>query len=323
MRWRRAPLGSRWEESTVAEAVDGPAARVAPGPGGIVVITPSRLRREGSFVIFGIGYPALLVFGASGLTIGGRVIAGVFGALGLVVLAFVWWVEVHLATRIEVSADRARLLTRRGPLGPDLIREHGPDLLLYRQRIEGQSSPSLTLAQVATSVTWKVRYFSRRAIADACTSCGWHVESRSRRDRRAFGRRVAGTVPGMGTVLGAVATEVVHAPNARFGPPTSDVTVVTQSHAQRDTFFIAGASLLGLALVNDLFGPGTIGDRVSGAVFFGVLIVGLVIGWSRTAHRKSRIEVSAARLRFVGKSSRPYPDLIRDQGADLVMYPRR
>lgn len=87
------------------------------------------------------------------------------------------------------------------------------------------TSRELTLEQVATSVAWTLPFFTRRALRAACTSRGWHVESRWPRDRRAFGRRVTGDGLSVETAPGAPVTEAVDDPKAPVAPP-SDVVVV-------------------------------------------------------------------------------------------------
>jgi hypothetical protein len=214
---------------------------------------------------------------------------------------------------------------------PEMNREQGADLQLYKHRTERNTSRELTLEQVATSVTWTLPFFTRRPVRAAWMSRGWHVESRWLRDRRAFGRRVTGDGLSVETAPRAPVMEAVDDQKAPVAP-LSDVVVVNQSHSKRDSLFGGLAALLVLVLVDDFDDPGSTGDLISGAVFTGVLLVIVIIAWCLVpgawclvpgawclvpgawclvpgawclvVRRESRIEVSADRLRFVGKSSR-------------------
>ncbi len=304
----------------VAETVDRPDAHVALSPDDVVVVRQSRLWRNGGFALLAVVFVAVIVYGVTRKTVGGVAIAVVFGCI-LVVLVVLGFVLARNDASIEVSTDRVRYVGMLMRPQPEMNREQGADLLLYKHRTERHTSRELTLEQVATSVAWTLPFFTRRALRAACTSRGWHVESRWLRDRRAFGRRVTGDGLGVETAPGVPVTEAVDDPKAPVAAP-SDVVVVNQSHSKRDSLFGSLAALLLLVLVDDFNGPGSTGDLISGAVFTGVLLVIVIIGWWRVVRRESRIEVSADRLRFVGRSSRRHPDLMHDQGVDLVMRQR-
>src|SRR5262249_36626611 len=128
---------------------------------------------------------------------------------------------------------------------------------------------------------------------------------------------------GARTASGVSVTQAVGDSHARVGQPPSGIVVVRQSQSLRDGSLGGLTALLALALFDDLRDPGTNSDRLDAGVFIGLLVVAAAVGWWRALRRKSRVEVSPDRLRFVGNSSRPHPDLIRDQGDELVMYRRR
>ena len=303
-----------------SDALHDANARVGPPRSDVVVVNQSHTQRDAIFT-------GLTVLVALGLfnnfrgpgTTGDRVSGAVFFGVLIVVVVIGWWRTARRASRIEVSAERLRFLGKSSRPHPDLIRDQGADLVMYPSR-----AYLLMVEQPATSVTWPLPFYTGPEVAAACTSCGWHVENRRRRDRRAFERRVTGTAIDVGTVPGAAVTEAVGDANVRVAAPPSDVVMVKQGHAQRDAVYGVLTALFGFALIDDgLLEPLTTSDRVTGVIVFGALLVVVVIGWWWAVRRHSRIEVSAERLRFVARSSRPRPDLIRDQGADLVMYTRR
>src|SRR5215475_906568 len=178
MRWRRAPVASPIGGVHVAETAEAPDAQLAPPPTGPIIVRQSRLLRDGGFALAVVGLGLFIAYFVSKKTVGGITI-GVVLSFSLVMAVVLGIRLARNDVRLEVYADRLRYVGRFFPRQAEMRREDGADLLLYRSRRERNSSRFLTLEQLATSLTWSLPYFTRRAVIAACTSLGWRVESRS------------------------------------------------------------------------------------------------------------------------------------------------
>ena len=152
------------------------------GPSGddVLVVRESRSVRNAVFGVFSValvGFYALVATSSHLSVVVKVVLAAVFVAL-IVSAVGVWrWSSRH-PDHIEVSTDRIRYVAQgKNDDHPDLVRADGGDLR-FALRLQGAGqikSNVLYLEQPATSRSWELQFFDKKAVAAACQGRGWNI----------------------------------------------------------------------------------------------------------------------------------------------------
>jgi hypothetical protein len=166
---------SKGVNDTLVDTGQQPIGGLPSTPGaGKVSLAQSRWRREGMFGALIAVFTVALVRGLTGGSSGTAktVIVLIIGVV--LVCLFVAWVRALLhPARLEITEQCVHYAGGQVGSRPDLMKGQGPDLRVYWRRA-GRTSV-LLIEQTATGLHWSLPYFSQRAVADACRSCGWQV----------------------------------------------------------------------------------------------------------------------------------------------------
>jgi hypothetical protein len=105
-----------------------------------------------------------------------------------------------------------------------------------------------------------------------------------------------------------------------FSEPVGAI-VIQESNAQRNVLYGFLTIALGLAIARGAVSHPSGGTLVV-IVVLAVVLALMLAAWWRTWRDPYRIEVSVERVRYLGRKTREYPDLVRDAGIDLWLYTR-
>jgi hypothetical protein len=151
--------------------VDGTVPGTAPGSAATIV-AESRLQVGILFGFLSVIAIAALARGVTGAqTVAGRVAVVVIFGLLLVLFIARWIICLRHPTRLEITEDAIRFMTRNGQVTA-LSRAQGDELRFVR-RLAGRTSKLGLKAEGGGPVLSPLNFFSRQAIRQAGRSRGW------------------------------------------------------------------------------------------------------------------------------------------------------